>query len=85
MLVCAVIFICSICLAIAFGRDWMKVNVYYKNGNKKEFQQVKKTETTKQEIILHIEKHINRYAIKQLDVIEQYMYGEEIHKIEGKE
>ena len=63
----------------------MKVKIYYKSGEKKEIQQVKKTETTEGEIILHIEKRINRHAIKQLEVIEQYLYGEEIHTIEGKD
>lgn len=63
----------------------MKVKIYYKTGEQKEIQQVKKTETTEGEIILHIEKRINRYAIKKLEIIEQYLYGEEIHTIEGKE
>lgn len=63
----------------------MKVKIYYKTGEQKEIQQVKKAETTEGEIILHIEKRINRHAIKQLEVIEQYLYGEEIHTIVGKD
>ena len=63
----------------------MKVNIYYKSGQKLEIQQVKKTETTDDEIILYIEKRINRYSINQAEVIEQFHYGEEIHTIDGKE
>ena len=63
----------------------MKVNVYYNSGAKKEFQQVKEAKTTEDEVILHIEKHINRHAVSQIEIIEQFFYGEEIHTIEGKE
>ena len=63
----------------------MKVNVYYNSGAKKEFQQVKETKTTEDEVILHIEKHINRNAVSQIEIIEQFLYEEEIHTIEGKE
>lgn len=63
----------------------MKVNIYYKTGDIGIQHEVKKTETTDDEIILYIEKHISRYAINQLEVIEQYAYGEEIHTIDGKE
>lgn len=63
----------------------MKVNAYFKTGNVVNYQGVVRTETTKDEVILHIKKHISRYAINQIEIIEQYTYGEEIHRIEGKE
>lgn len=63
----------------------MKVNAYFKTGYRANYQEVVRTETTEDEVILHIEKHISRYAVNQIEVIEQYAYGEEIHTIEGKE
>lgn len=63
----------------------MYVNVYLKSGEKIRLDQVKETETTDQEIIVKIEKRINRYNITQAEIIEQYAYGEEIHTINGKD
>lgn len=63
----------------------MKVKAYYKKGYRANYQGVTRAETTEDEVILHIEKHISRYAVNQIEIIEQYAYGEEIHTIEGKE
>ena len=70
----------------------MKILIYYKNEKEEEerdkllrIDQVKRVETTKEEIIITIEKRISRYAIKQAEIIEQFNYGEEIHTIEGKD
>lgn len=63
----------------------MKVNAYYKTGYRADYHGVKKAETTNDEVILYIEKHISRYAVNQIEIIEQYAYGEKKHRIEGKE
>ena len=63
----------------------MNINVYYKTGDIGIIKDVKKTETTEEDIVLHIEKHISRKAIKQIEIIEKFKYGEEIHTILGKE
>lgn len=62
----------------------MKVKVYYKTGEKVELSQIKKVETTDEEIIINIEKRINRYCINEAEIIEMFAYGEEIHTIKGK-
>ena len=61
------------------------INIYYKTGDIGIIKDVKKTETTEEEIILQIERHISRKAIKQIEIIEKFKYGEEIHTIKGKE
>lgn len=63
----------------------IEVNIYYKTGDIGKIKDVKKTETAEEEIILHIERHINRKEIKQIEIIEKFKYGEEIHTIIGKE
>lgn len=62
----------------------MKVKVYYKTGEKVELSQIKKVETTDEEIIINIEKRINKYCINEAKIIAICTYGEVIHTIKGK-